>query len=212
MTQQFHARHYDDDNGDIARRCPFDVVAFDPSPPPLPPPFRLAAASPPPFAPPPFVAAAVVFEPLRRCFLRFFFAVRLSCPLSVFELSLSEPPPSLLLELDDDDDELLELLLESDAKPVLSFKFTAAAICASAGSFSFSTRSHLLDSFGRPRTVLCHTTGKLVLLQKFCVTATVSSRFSTTCHQPPGTKTVSPGRCSISSYPDDGTHKTHGQC
>lgn len=40
--------------------------------------------------------------------------------------------------------------------------------------------------------------GKLVLLQKFCVTATVSSRLSTTCHHPPGTNTVSPGFCRIS--------------
>lgn len=47
-------------------------------------------------------------------------------------------------------------------------------------------------------TVLCHTTGKFVREQKFCVTAIVSSRFKTTCHQPPGTKTVSPGFCKIS--------------
>jgi len=54
-------------------------------------------------------------------------------------------------------------------------------------------RSHCRESFGRPRTVLCHTMGKLVMLQKFCVTATVLSRLITTCHQPPGTNTVSPG-------------------
>ena len=59
---------------------------------------------------------------------------------------------------------------------------------------------HLRDSLGRPRTVLCQTMGKLVTLQKFCVTATVSSRFTTTCHQPPGTNTVSPGFCRISSW------------
>ena len=60
--------------------------------------------------------------------------------------------------------------------------------------------SHFLDSLGLPLTVLCHTTGKFVVLAKFCVTAIVSSRFSTTCHQPPGTNIVSPGRCSTSSW------------
>ena len=55
-------------------------------------------------------------------------------------------------------------------------------------------RNHLRESFGRPRTVLCHTTGKLVTLQKFCVTPIELSRLMTTCHQPAGTKTVSPGR------------------
>jgi hypothetical protein len=61
------------------------------------------------------------------------------------------------------------------------------------------TLYNLWESLGRPRTVLCHTTGKFVRLQKFWVTAIVTSRFSTTCHQPPGTNTVSPGFCSISS-------------
>lgn len=42
------------------------------------------------------------------------------------------------------------------------------------------------------------TIGKLVLLQKFCVTAIVLSKFKTTCHHPPGTNTVSPGFCKIS--------------
>lgn len=48
-----------------------------------------------------------------------------------------------------------------------------------------SYRYHFLDSLGRPRTVLCHTMGKLVLLAKFWVTAMVVSRFRTTCHHPP---------------------------
>jgi len=61
-------------------------------------------------------------------------------------------------------------------------------------------RNHLWESFGRPRTVLCHTAGKLVMLQKFCVTPIVLSRLMTTCHQPPGTNTVSPGCWSISIY------------
>ena len=49
---------------------------------------------------------------------------------------------------------------------------------------SFPTCSALyqrLLSFGLPLTVLCHTMGKLVLEQKFCVTAMVVSRLSTTC-------------------------------
>lgn len=58
----------------------------------------------------------------------FFFAVKLSCPLSVFE-SLSD---SLELELDDE----LELLELSDANPVLSSKFISIAFLASSGSFS----------------------------------------------------------------------------
>ena len=44
---------------------------------------------------------------------------------------------------------------------------------------------HFLDNFGLPLTVLCHTTGKLVLLAKFWVMAMVVSRLRTTCHQPP---------------------------
>ncbi|KAI2808939.1 hypothetical protein BLOT_000080 [Blomia tropicalis] len=47
---------------------------------------------------------------------------------------------------------------------------------ANSGSFSRSMFNHLIDNRGRPRTVLCHTTGKLVKLQKFCVTAIVLSR------------------------------------
>ena len=58
--------------------------------------------------------------------------------------------------------------------------------------------SQICASFGRLRTVLCQTMGKLVTLQKFCVTAIESSRFRTTCHHPAGTNTVSPGRWSIS--------------
>ena len=49
-------------------------------------------------------------------------------------------------------------------------------------------------------TVFFQTTGKFVTLQKFWVTAIASSRLSTTCHHPPGTNTVSPGHCKISSY------------
>lgn len=56
---------------------------------------------------------------------------------------------------------------------------------------------HFLDNFGLPLTVLCHTTGKLVLLAKFWVMAMVVSRLRTTCHQPPETQqaksSVGPG-------------------
>lgn len=51
-----------------------------------------------------------------------------------------------------------------------------------------SYRYHFRDSFGLPLTVLCHTTGKLVQLAKFCVMAIVVSRLRTTCHQPPETQ------------------------
>lgn len=47
---------------------------------------------------------------------------------------------------------------------------------------------HFRDSLGLPLTVLCHTTGKLVQLAKFCVMAIVVSRLRTTCHQPPKTQ------------------------
>lgn len=74
----------------------------------------------------------IIDEPfMRRRF--FFLAVKLSCPLSVFE-SVSESELDEL-ELDEDDDEL-ELLELSDAKPVLSSKFTRVATSASDGSFS----------------------------------------------------------------------------
>lgn len=65
---------------------------------------------------------------------------------------------------------------------------------------TFRTLYHFLDNFGLPRRVLCQTTWKLPRLQKFWVIATVLSRLSTTCHQPDGTKTVSPGFCRISSW------------
>lgn len=93
----------------------------------------------------------------------------------MFELELSLSSS----ELDDDDE--LELLEESDANPVLVLMLMVSACLASSGSTSFKTRNHFLDSLGRPRTVLWYTIGKFVLLQKFWVTATVSSKFKTTC-------------------------------
>lgn len=128
-------------------------------------------------------------------FLRFFFlcAEILSWPLSS-SLELLEELLSLSL--------LDELLLDelSEATPVLWLRSMLLAILYNSGSLASRTLTHFLDSLGRPRTVLCQTTGKFVRLQKFCVTATVSSMLSTTCHQPPGTNTVSPGFCRISTW------------
>jgi len=112
-------------------------------------------------------------------------ACRDSCPLS----SSLEFPSLELLELL----ELLEQLELSDARPVWFFKSTESAIAASSGSLFFNTLYHFRDNLGRPLTVLCHTTGKFVRLQKFWVTAIVVSKLRTTCHHPPGTYTVSPG-------------------
>ena len=52
----------------------------------------------------------------------------------------------------------------------------------------------LRDILGRDREARIHTSSKFSCEQKFCVTATERSRLSTTCHQPPGTNIVSPGR------------------
>lgn len=100
----------------------------------------------------------------------------------------------------------LEYLLEQQFQliPVPSPREKSKIKCFSSSSHhpinhTFNTFNHFLDNFGRPRTVLCQTIGKLVLLEKFWVTAAVSSKLSTTCHHPPGTKTVSPGFCRISS-------------
>lgn len=122
-------------------------------------------------------------------FRRFFLAVKDSCPLSSSsELELSDPEVEL-------EEELLEL---SEATPDGCSTLIRSASCARLGSFTRNTRSHFFDSFGRPLAVLCQTTGKFVRLQKFCVMAIVVSKFKTTCHHPPGTKTVSPGFWRIS--------------
>jgi len=89
--------------------------------------------------------------------------------------------------------ELLESLEESLACPDRRSRSTLSAIAARSGSCFLRTLYHFLESLGRPRTVLCHTTGKLVFEAKFCVTAIVVSRLRTTCQIPPGTNTVSPG-------------------
>jgi hypothetical protein len=122
-------------------------------------------------------------------FLRFFLAVMDSWPLSPSSESVVSESE---LELEE---ELLEL---SEAIPDGCSMFILSASLARSCSCFRRALSHFLDSIGRPRAVLCHTTGKFVRLQKFCVTAIVVSRFRTTCHQPPGMKTVSPGFCRIS--------------
>jgi len=88
---------------------------------------------------------------------------------------------------------LEESLLESLACPELDLTSTLSAISANSGSYFLRALYHFLDNFGLPLTVLCHTMGKLVLEEKFCVTAIVVSTFSTTCQIPPGTNIVSPG-------------------
>lgn len=81
-------------------------------------------------------------------------------------------------------EELEESLELSEAMPVDSWRSTASARTASSGCSCFKILYHFLDNFGLPLTVLCHTTGKLVLLAKFWVMAMVVSRLRTTCHQP----------------------------
>ena len=122
---------------------------------------------------------------INNAHLLFFFDERLSCPESD---SLSELDELLL---DEEELELSESV--SEACPDAFSRSILSAIAASSGSTFCSTRCHFLLSLGRPRTVLCYTMGKLVLEQKFCVTATVASRFRTTCQYPLGTNTVSPG-------------------
>ena len=107
-----------------------------------------------------------------RIYLFFFLEEMLSCP----ESESSELEEELELEL-----ELEESEEESEAWPELDFRSMLSAIAASSGCSFFNTRYHFLLSFGRPRTVLCQTMGKLVLDAKFCVTAMVVSKFKTTC-------------------------------
>lgn len=123
--------------------------------------------------------------------LRFFLRCVVPSPSEPDSHSESESDELELEELD----ESLEL---SEAIPVDSCRSTESARTASSGCSCFKILYHFLDSFGLPLTVLCQTTGKLVLLAKFWVMAMVVSRLRTTCHQPPGTKTVSPGFCKIS--------------
>lgn len=117
------------------------------------------------------------------------------------------------LELDElleDEDELeLEELDELEDDLLLFFFFfffsrssyitkpssllSARASSNLAGSCFSRSLSHLQASFLRPARVSLQTFSKFPSLQKFSVTAIVLSRFSTACHQPPGTKIHSPG-------------------
>ena len=67
------------------------------------------------------------------------------------------------------------------------------------GRASRNPSNHLTAIFGRDTRACRNTCAKLLELQKLCVTATVKSRFKTTCHQPHGTNTVSPASCHTST-------------
>lgn len=135
------------------------------------------------------------------------FLLRLSpCEGLCFSFSLQRSPSesedslsddSIVDDADDEDDEAEED--ESDWTPVGSSICTPSAISVISGLSFFNFLYHLLESFGLPLTVLCQTTLKLTGEQKFCVTAIVESKLTTTCHHPPGMKTVSPGQWRISS-------------
>lgn len=101
-----------------------------------------------------------------------------------------------LHELEEEEEE--EPLELSDVMPIGEFKSILLASSARSGLCNRNWDSHFFDSFGLLRTVLCQTIGKFVVLTKFCVIATVSVMFRTTCHQPDGTNTVSPGLWSTS--------------
>ena len=81
----------------------------------------------------------------------------------------------------------------------LSRLFKNLARSASSG-YPCSSSAH--NSFHairfRPVLVLIHALSKLRGEQKFCVTATVSVRFNTACHQPFGACAASPALCASS--------------
>jgi len=108
--------------------------------------------------------------------------------LSPFDLCFESSSEELDESLEEDEDE--ESLEESDA--IASTVDTWSAITATSGRSLRRTRIHLCDRRGRPLTVFTHTVPKLVGEAKFWVTAVVMSKLRTTCHQPPGTNTVSP--------------------
>lgn len=80
--------------------------------------------------------------------------------------SPSEPDSTSELEEpeEDEDEESLEL---SEAMPVDSCRSTLSARAAKSGRSCFRILYHFLESLGRPRTVLCQTMGKFVVLAKF---------------------------------------------
>jgi hypothetical protein len=87
--------------------------------------------------------------------------------LGISRLSLLSGAFSSSLSLDEELlSELEQLLLSSDCIPVERFKSTLSANSAISGRSFSRVLYHCLDNFGLPRTVLCHTTGKLVALQR----------------------------------------------
>lgn len=97
-----------------------------------------------------------------------------------------------LHELDDEllEEELLEL---SEVTSIDALKSIDSVSFAKSGLCICNCASHFFESLGLLLELFSHTIGKLIVLTKFCVIATVSVIFKTTCHQPDGTKTVSPG-------------------
>mmetsp|Transcript_57407 Transcript_57407/g.131779 ORF Transcript_57407/g.131779 Transcript_57407/m.131779 type:complete len:283 (+) Transcript_57407:695-1543(+) len=106
-------------------------------------------------------------------------------------------PSSALSESDAEDEEDEED--EDDELSISGALESEHVRSCSLGSTSLSCSLNFCDIFGRDLRARSHTESKFVREQKFCVTATVTSRLSTTCHQPPGTNIVSPGRCMIVS-------------
>jgi len=90
-----------------------------------------------------------------------------SLHLSPSESDDSDSEDSLDDEDDDDDDEEEAEEDESDWTPVGSSMCTLSAISAISALSFLSLLYHFLESFGRPLTVLCHTTLKLTGEQKF---------------------------------------------
>ena len=85
-----------------------------------------------------------------------------SCPADLdFSVSVSLSSAEEEEELEEDE----QLLLESDWMPVECCKSTWSARSAISSRFSRRVAYHFLDNLGLPRTVLCHTTGKLVRLK-----------------------------------------------
>ncbi len=171
-----------------------------------------------------FFICSMVFWPL----LAGFTSSRLSSSCSDSLVSVSLPLLLLLLELSLELSDCTPMSIDGSTLSAISTKSgrTFLNICLFgrfthqmiSGWQTFNILYHFFASFGRPRIVLFQTTGKFWVEQKFCVTATVSVRLSTTCHQPPvrlrgylqssmyrladwvlpGTNIVSPGRCRTS--------------
>jgi len=64
------------------------------------------------------------------------------------------------------------------------YYLTFLAVSASGGNFSSSPFNHLNDTLGVNALASLHTMGKLNGLQKLCVTAIVSLRFTSAYHHP----------------------------